>query len=136
MDKWKRIEEKLRYVFGNVKVRADGHEVTFDKRVDTKKQKLVIETYVDGWIKGEWMNVQNGQPLHPEGRFFRPRKSAVWKRKDFKMLKKIYGTKKAEEMVTPKVIVLDPYWGSPRTLVAHLKREFPDLEIVEDSSHG
>lgn len=135
MDKWKRLAEKLSGLYlAHATIVADGHTVSFYKRVH--KEKLVIETFVDGYFKGKWMNVKDGKPEYSEGRFFRPRKKANGTKKEYSALKRIFGKKKADEMVTPKLFMVDPCWGSPRTLIAHLKREFPDLEIVEDSSHG
>lgn len=131
MNKWQQLEEQLKGVFGCATILADGHEVTLQKRLDG--EKLVIQVGVDGWIKGEWCRVdEQGQPVHPEGRFWRPMKSRVWKLKRYKELKKVFGKKKADEMTALRTVAVTPYWGSPRTLVSHLKKHFPDLELKAD----
>jgi hypothetical protein len=133
MDKWKQLDEQLKGVFGHATIMANGYEVYFVKRLD-RSEKLVIETYVNGQIKGEWMKAENEKPLHPEARFFHPRKMAAWKKKAYPALKRLHGKKKADAMITPKVILFSPVWGSSRTLIAHLKRNFPDLELIDDQA--
>ncbi|WP_085919071.1 hypothetical protein [Halomonas sp. CSM-2] len=131
MNKWQQLEEKLSGVFGNATVLAGGHEVTFSKCLD--QEKLVIQVFVDGWMKGGWTCVDdNGEPKHPEGRFFRPMKRRPWKLKQYKDLKKVFGKKEADRMTQLRVVGFLPYWGSPRTLISHLKKNFPDLEIKPD----
>lgn len=131
MSKWKELEEKLSGVFGGATILADGHEVILQKRLD--REKLVIEVGVDGWIKGAWSSVdRQGQPKHPEGRFYRPMRSRVWPLKQYKELRKVFGKRKADEMTALRVVAVSPYWNSPRSLISHLKRNFPDLEIKAD----
>ncbi|MDX1464100.1 MAG: hypothetical protein R3215_00175 [Halomonas sp.] len=131
MDKWKVLEEQLQGVFASATILADGHEVTLQKRLDG--EKLVVVVYVDGWIKGAWMSVDDqGEPKHPEGRFWRPMKRRAWKLKQYKELKKVFGKKKADEMTALRTVAVTPYWNSPRTLISHLKKHFPDLEPKTD----
>lgn len=131
MNKWQQLEEKLGGMFGSATILADGHEVTFRKVLHG--EKLVIRVGVDGWIKGEWMLVDDKeQPLHSEGRFYRPHRFRPFKLKDYPNLKKVFGKKKADEMTALRVISFDYCWKSPRSLISHLKRNFPDLEIKAD----
>ena len=129
MNKWKQLEEQLSGVFGSATIRARGHEVTFRKQLDG--EKLVIRVGVDGWIKGAWMSVdEHGHPEHPEGRFYRPHRYRACKLKSYPSLKKVFGKKQADEMTALRTVQVSPYWNSPRTLISHLKKNFPDLELV------
>jgi len=130
MSKWEEIKSRLENLGGSVKLLADGHEVSLYKVHDGKR--VFVSVYVDGYVKGEWMMTDKGQPLHPESRFFRPAKKALWSRKQLPALRKIYGKKKAEEMVKPRVIAFMPDFGTEGSAVAHLKKHFPDLEIKPD----
>ncbi|WP_445157380.1 hypothetical protein [Halomonas sp. E14] len=131
MSKWQQLEEQLRGVFGTATVRAGGHVVTLQKRLD--REKLVVEVGVDGWIKGAWSSVDSqGQPKHPEGRFYRPMRSRVWPLKQYKELRKVFGKRKADEMTALRTVAVSPYWNSPRSLINHLRKHFPDLELVTD----
>lgn len=130
MNKWKQLEEQLSGVFASAKIKADGYEVAFQKRLG-KGERLVIETYVNGYIKGEWMLTgENGTHKHPEARFFRPHKCRLCKLKEYPKLKRIFGKKQADTMVELKTVAFSPTWNSPRTLISHLKKNFPDLELV------
>lgn len=129
MNKWDEIKQRLEHLGGSVKLLADGHEVSLRKVHDGKR--VFISVYVDGYIKGKWTAAEEGKPVYPEGRFFRPAKSAVWSRKQLPNLKKIYGKKKAEEMVKPRVICFLPEFGTEGSAVAHMKKHFPDLEVLD-----
>lgn len=132
MSKWKQLEEKLQGAFSNVELRAGGHSVTLRQRL--YKRRLVIEPWVDGAMKGEWFQVdEERKPKHSEGRFWRPMRARAYRLKDYKAIKKAFGKRQADDMTSLKVVGLMPFWESPRSLIAHLKREFPDLELVEET---
>ncbi|MDN3524330.1 hypothetical protein QWY79_03515 [Halomonas sabkhae] len=129
MDKWKELEQQLGGIFGCARLRAEGHEVILQKRLDG--EKLVIQVGVDGWIKGAWSMVDDqGEPKHPEGRFYRPMRSRAWPLKQYKELRKVFGKRKADEMTALRTAAVSPYWNSPRTLISHLKKRFPDLDLL------
>ncbi|TGG92512.1 hypothetical protein E4656_13655 [Natronospirillum operosum] len=133
MDKWKQLEEKLQGVSSGADVLADGYTVNLRKRL--YKERLVIEVGVEGEVKREWWEVDaDRKPKHPEGRFWRPVKTRAYSLKDYKKIKSAFGKRKADQMTALKVVALMPWWNSPRTLIAHLKREFPDLELTEESA--
>lgn len=131
MTKWKQLEQQLQGVFGSARVRADGHDVSFYKQ--PQGERLVIVAYVDSCVRGPWMSVDDqGKPKHSEGRFFRPRKHRVYQLKQYNKLKRVFGKKRADEMTALRTYMLDPTWNSPKTLVSHLKKHFPDLELVQE----
>lgn len=130
MDKWQEIKNHLEHLGGTVKLLADGYELTLRKVHDGKKIFVVV--YVDGYQKGEWTKAEEGKPVHPEARFWRPLKRAAWEKKALPQLKRVYGKKRAEQMVTPRVIAFVPDFGTEGSAVAHLKKHFPDLEIKPD----
>lgn len=129
-DKWKQLEQSLDALFCHVKVKADGHEVTFAKRKEG--QRLIIVVYVDDMIEGKWCHAKDEKPVHPQARFWCPKRGRSWPLKQYPELKKIYGKRKADQMTAMKVYGFLPAWGSPKSLVRHLKTHFPKLEIVED----
>lgn len=130
MNKWQELEQQLSGVFASATIKADGYEVSFYKRLG-KGERLVIETYVNGYIKGEWFSTgENGTPKHLEARFFRPHKCRLYKLKDYSKLKRVFGKKQADKMVELITVAYGPTWKSPRTLISHLKKNFPDMELV------
>lgn len=131
IDKWKQLENMLAGPFGYAKAVADGHEIIMKKVLYSKaNEKLLVEVFVDGEICGKWTHAENGQPVNPEAWFWQPKRSRTWPLKKYKTLKNIYGKKKADDMTALKVIMFSPYWSSTVTLVRHLKKHFPDLDIL------
>ncbi|ERS04815.1 hypothetical protein Q673_06260 [Marinobacter sp. EN3] len=130
MNKWQQIEDRLSGVFGSVKAFAGGHEISLEKQVD--KERLVVAVYVDGWIRGEWTRATaDGEPENPQAMFWKPYRTRPWKLSQYKDLKKVFGKKRADEMTALKTCAFMPYWNTPKSLVRHLKKHFPDLEILE-----
>jgi hypothetical protein len=127
-DKWQELETRLSGVFGFAKAKAGGHELSIKKALDS--ERLVVQVFVDGWIKGEWVTAEDGRPVHPEARFWRPMRCRVYPLKKHSVLKKVFGKKRADEMTALRVIGFTPHWNSPRALVRHLRRHFPDLELM------
>tara|TARA_R110001583_G_scaffold4918_2_gene27500 strand:+ start:616 stop:1020 length:405 start_codon:yes stop_codon:yes gene_type:complete len=130
MDKWKEIKERLKHLGGSVELLADGHTLSLSKAHDGKKIFVIV--YVDGVVKGEWTKTEDGKPVHPEGRFWRPMKRAPHPKKLYAQAKRSFGKKEADRMVTPRVIGVVPNFGTEGAAVAHLKKHFPDLEIKAD----
>ena len=59
-------------------------------------------------------------------------KRAAYKKRAYNSLKRVFGKKKADQMVAPQVIGFVPDFGTEGAAVAHLKKHFPDLEIKQD----
>ncbi|KMQ73767.1 hypothetical protein [Marinobacter subterrani] len=127
-NKWQQLEEGLSGFFCSVAAVADGHELTFLRRL--YKERLVVEVYVDGWIEGQWYKATaEGEPEHPQARFWRPYRTRPYKLSEYKSLKRVFGKKRADEMTALQTCAFMPYWNTPKSLVRHLKKHFPDLEL-------
>lgn len=132
MNKWDEIKKRLENLGGSVELMADGHKVKLRKVHNGKKIFVVV--YVDDYQKGEWTRHEDGKPVHPEARFWRPMKRAAYKKKAYPSLKRIFGKKEADRAVTPQVIGFVPDFGTEGAVVAHLKKRFPDLEILDSET--
>ncbi|KZB51107.1 hypothetical protein [Thalassospira xiamenensis] len=130
-DKWKQLEQSLDGLFCYVKVKADGHEVTFVKRKEG--QRLIIAVFVDGVMEGDWYKAKDEKPVYPQARFWCPKRGRPWPLKQYAGLKKIYGKREADQMTAMKTLAFLPAWGSPKSLVRHLKKNFPDLAVLEET---
>lgn len=130
MDKWAEIKERLQPLGGSVELMADGHKLKLIKLHNGKK--IFVRVFVDGFVKGEWTQTENGEPVHSEGRFWRPMKRAAYPKKVYAKAKRAFGKKEADRMVTPRVIGVVPDFGTEGAAVTHLKKHFPDLEIKAD----
>ena len=127
MDKWKEIKERLAHLGGSVDLLADGYTLSLVKAHDGKK--IFVRVFVEGVAKGEWTKAEDGAPVHPEARFWRPMRRAAYRKKAYPHLKRVFGKKKADRMVMPQVIGFVPDFGTEGAAVAHLKKHFPGLEI-------
>ncbi|MGP9798176.1 hypothetical protein ACT3UJ_12550 [Halomonas sp. 86] len=130
MDKWKEIKERLAHLGGSVELLADGYTLTLAKVHDGKK--IFVYVYINGTVEGKWTDTKDGEPVHPEGRFWRPMKRAPHPKKYYAQFKRAFGKKEADRMVAPRVIGVVPTFGTEGAVVAHLKKHFPDLEIKAD----
>lgn len=131
MDKWQEIQRRLVYLGGHVDLLADGYELNLRKVHNGKRIFVVV--YINSELKDIWTEEKDGQPVYPEARFWRPRKQATYPKKHYKQLKRVFGKRKADDMITPKVIGFVPDFGTEGAVVAHLKKHFPDLEIKRET---
>ncbi|NVE91568.1 hypothetical protein [Vreelandella titanicae] len=130
MDKWKEIKERLAHLHGSVELLADGHKLSLIKVHDGKK--IFVRVYVDGCVDFAWTKTEDGKPVHAQGQFWRPMKRAAYPKKHYAALKRGWGKKEADRMITPRVIAVVPDFGTEGAVVAHLKKHFPDLDIKAD----
>lgn len=131
MNKWDQIKERLEHLGSSVKLLADGHTLHLRKVHDRKKIFVIV--YVNGQVKGEWTKAEDEKPVYPEARFWRPMKRAAYKKKAYASAKRAFGKKEADRMITPRVIGFVPDFGTEGAAVAHLKKHFPDLEILNQT---
>lgn len=131
MDKWQEIKQRLAHLGGHVDVLADGYEVNLRKVHNGKRIFVVV--YINSELKGIWTEEKDGQPIYPEARFWRPMKRATYPKKHYKQLKRAFGKREADDMVTPKVRGFVPDFRTEGAAVAHLKKHFPDLEIKREA---
>ncbi len=56
---WEKLEEELSGVFVHVEFAYKGHRVTVERARHTES-KSVLQVYIDGYIKGEWVSLKDG----------------------------------------------------------------------------
>jgi len=128
-EQWKEIELQLDALFSPVYLKCDEYYVGF--ALVRNKSKLVINVYVNGWIKGEWFGV--GDKMSEEARrFWRLRTSACFTAKQLKLYEKIYGKRECKKKgMYKKRMWPDPMWNRPRPLINHLKKHNQNIEIID-----
>ncbi len=128
-EEWDRVEQALSGVFGRIRLKVDGREVTFRRGLITKN-RLGIMTYVDGTFKGAWM-----LPSHeaPESMFLRPQSRFVYTQKERKRFKRIRKKTLKELKIDPdkKMHSFTPFWNSVGSIRKHYERTFKDIQLLE-----
>lgn len=128
---WEKIEKKLSYPFGGVKLRIDGHDIdVMVEKEGPKSLKYVLAVYVDGYIKGEW--ITNDCEIRRKFYYKRTkslltkyfRKSSVFKR----MKKK----EQKEWIEKHRYEYYSPYFSSFKTLKDHFTKNNDSIELVDN----
>ncbi len=132
-EQWTQIETKLSGIFGLVDLLIDGYKVTFS--IQKFKMRLVIQVYINGWFKGEWL--QNGGSEEAR-RFFFPKKYHLHSAKYRKLASRM--SKKRRESLMPgwdkTHIVYWPWWTSFKALKAHLIKNNQSIELIEEKKEA
>jgi hypothetical protein len=83
-EQWKTIEERLKAMWVDMKFDLNGHEISIH-RARKSESRTVLEVFIDGVIKGEWM--QNVDKLDPADEFMNQVVKQVWFHKFFARFK-------------------------------------------------
>lgn len=121
---WNIVEDKLRTLGSGVHLEIDGYHVSF--YVVQYKMKLVIATYVDGYIKGEW--IINDCEIRQK--FYQCSKRSLLSRKGKEKLKREKKAVREEIMKKFEYQSFSPYWTSFRSLKRHLIQNNTSIELV------
>lgn len=130
-EEWARVEKALSGTYGMARVKADEFVVTFHRQL-VSKNRLAIVTYVDGYMKGEWINAEDP---HPEQRCLRPASRFMCGPKERAALKKI--PKRTREKWGPafdpdrKWHYFDRCWPSVTAIRRHYQKTFTLIELKE-----
>lgn len=81
---WNTVKEKWSNPYGTIKFKVDGYELSLQAMI--YKLKLVHQVFINGWLKGEWMNgdCEEGR------RFFRVKESFLYSVKERVAAKKTF----------------------------------------------
>lgn len=135
-EQWKTIEGLLKAMWVDMKFDLNGHEISI-RRARKSESRTVLEVFIDGVIKGEW--VQNVDKLDPADEFMNQIVKQVWFHKFFarfkakeiaqlEKYKKLVGVKrfKAEwgegDLKKQGCYYLMSHFGSAATLVRQFKK--------------
>lgn len=133
-EQWEEIEKSLSRPYGGVKLRCDGHDVS--AIVMTDKMKLVIEVYVDGFIKGEWLLNE-----HEIGvKFYEKKTKYTLRQKEREEARKNMNNKRLgkdlREMFKrhyeDKFSYYLPSWTNAKSFCRHIRKTCKSIELIEE----
>ncbi len=124
---WQCVKDNVG-LFRTVALRCDGYNV--DLCEERMGNKIVIAIYVDGYMKGKWLNgdCEIGR------KFMRPKTWYVLSKKQREEFKKIVGArryKKERERYEEKLTTYYPYWTNINSLIRHLKKNCESIELIK-----
>jgi hypothetical protein len=129
---WKKVEDRLRFPGARTTLKVDGRDVALV--VLTDKMKMVIQVYVDGWVRGEWLDAE--KPC-PEQSYMRRHERFLWSKKerdDAAKFAKRWGKREAKKYMgdrDKKFVSFLPYFTSVRVIRAQYEKTFKSIELVE-----
>jgi hypothetical protein len=131
---WDAIKRQLLFPFGgSVVLLVPGHRLSLTGRISPKGQRLVTMVYVDGFFRGEWTREES-----PIGKRFYPlrTKRVIPKAESedrYRRLRKVYSNADARRLAGIDDVVMwrDPWWTSVDRLIAHLRKNEPDIRLAE-----
>ncbi|HED35073.1 MAG TPA: hypothetical protein ENJ08_12820, partial [Gammaproteobacteria bacterium] len=99
------IAKKLEYLLCDVLLRCDGYFVkAYLDRVS--KNRLAIVVFVDGNVKGEWIDSNPENVSEEAKRFFRPSLRALYNAKEIKRYEMVLGKRECKKWGGYKKIVI------------------------------
>lgn len=113
-------------IYKSVKLKCDGHKLTVQAGIH--KNRIVYSWFLDGVWKGEYMNMEN-----EIGAKFGFMKTVRVPPTVIKLIERTYGKKVAEAKKKERILCgYLNYWGSLRSLAAHLKKTCSQIEIITE----
>lgn len=132
-EQWQEIEETLSTQLGSVKLRCDGHEVF--AIVKSEKMKLVIVLYIDGGMKGQWLNDESEIGV----KFFDKKTKYLSTRKERASALKKLNNKRLPSDIRPffekiyeaKYSYFSPVWTSAKSFCRHIRKTCTTIELMD-----
>lgn len=138
---WEEVRAELwDRLHGDVEFVYQGHRISCQARLDNKR-KLVIQIYLNGFVKGAWLLAAMDPDNHPCSDpevalvplFWNVKRSALYSRKQKEALTKIYGKRRVKKEF-PDLDAMQEMptdtWGSATRMIAQFKR-VQGLELVK-----
>lgn len=132
-EQWQQIEQQLSGLFGQVKLKADGYNLTLQVQ-GYKARRQCIVVFVDGVSKGEWHRGEAPEAkkfCREARRWLYPAKYRVEAKVKLKQRRLDPFLRSHYEHVAESFLALwAPYWFEPKSLTRHLRKTCADIEIV------
>lgn len=127
---WQRVADELALPWGRAALRCDGYVLTLQV-VPISPLRYAIEVYVDGWIKGAWLDTD----CEERRRFMRPVNVHLFSPAERRrMLAGIRRpTKELRELADKRMTLYQSRWKSFRALQRHL---VANNQVIEPVSLG
>lgn len=136
-EQWAAIKKDLSNPYGNAWLCCDGYFVSAIVRVS--KMKLLIEVYVDDFMRGQyqWTGKESKvSEMNDISRRFWCWKKLLPKAKDIKLSEAIYGKRECKKRgIYEAMIYTVPYFASPSSFIAHLKKHNQAIEVLDYDSY-
>ncbi|WP_136414791.1 hypothetical protein [Herbaspirillum sp. ST 5-3] len=128
-EQWTKVEAELSRIYGYVKMKCDGYELTLEVSPVAALQCGIV-VYVNGQFKGKWLI----EDCEERRRFLRPVERFLWGTKQRAGFLKIYGGKRAPkkevERINEKITAYYSHWTSVTALRRHLKKNNHDIQLL------
>jgi hypothetical protein len=129
---WKNLEAYLRFPCATSAILVDGRKVMLQVR--TEGMQMVIFVFVDGAMRGSWLDPT--KPC-PEQAFMRRIESYLWSKKErdgAARFAKRFGKREAKKYLgdmNKKYVHFSPYFPSVRAIRAQYEKTFKSIEPAE-----
>jgi hypothetical protein len=127
---WAQVQNQLGHAYGRVKLIVDGLHVTFETR-RMKPLEYTICVFVNGVMN--WGEMRKEGPVRDL--VMRPVTRGLYTKAEIARLQKSFGKRGALKYF-PKLLDTrtdyEPFWSSPRSLCAHLKRTATSIQLVDE----
>ncbi len=128
-EEWKIAEDELSGFYGYVRLKIDGYDVTVEKR-QISEMKACLAVFIDGAFKMKWAL----EDCEIRRRFCRKCKKKMYTNKAKTDFIKYVGKKAAKQFEKENSHLLystyyEPFFGSFRTLKAHLIKNNDSIEL-------
>jgi hypothetical protein len=128
---WDALKAQMETPYGVMKLQCDQFELTLVQEVSSKSRSWSTAVYVDGFIKGEWISAQDGQPKCEEARrFLRKVSRALYSKKDIDTRRRILGKREATKLAEVKYVCFLPNWKSFSSLKKHLIANNDSIRVL------
>lgn len=127
---WKYLEDNYS-VYLPIKLLCDGFQITLEKHIDHKKDRLLNMLYVNGKFMGVWINNLDG---HPESKFFYRRKTTnrLFSKEYLQKFAKRFDKDMAERLKPKPITTLTPFFPSFKAFKQHIIKTCKEILIIRD----
>lgn len=125
-DQWKKVEEKLKHIYGNVKLKCDGYEVSLALRQVSQFRNAIV-VYINGEFRGKWLN----EDCEERRRFFSCKKRCATNTNE---LKKLGVRSKKEIQKYKEMATYNEYasgWTNFKAMKKHFETNNKSIELLE-----
>lgn len=131
-EQWEEIAKEMNSLFGSVHLKCDGYLLSTKMERD-KNNRLYIVVYINGYIRGKWIEVVDDPEQFSDipKRFYRHSSRQRMSAKELKVWEKLIGKRECKKKgYYGRRYLSEPGWLKPGPLIRHLKKYNTNIQVL------
>lgn len=126
-EEWNEVKKLWESSYFSLNFEIDGYKVSLYPTI--YKGRFFRQIFIDGWMKGEWLNKENEMAK----RFLNITERSLYSKKEIEATRKAFGKRFSNDMMEKKYTVVHQVWASFSSFKKHIIANNQEIKYIANN---